>query len=178
MKKFFKIIGIILLLLIVFVLVAGLFIKKDYHLERSIVINAPKEKIWENVHTLANINKWNPWLKKDPNTKGSYEGQDGTVGAVYRWESKEVGTGSQTLTKLDAPSRTESHLHFIKPFEGEAEVFMDLKEEGNGTKVNWGFDTHYSYPKNVMLLFVNMDKVMGESYDDGLNQLKALSEAN
>lgn len=178
MKKFFKIIGFILLLLIVFVLVAGIFVRKDYHLERSITINAPKEKVWTEVSTLANINKWNPWLKQDPTTKGTYEGEDGRVGATYRWDSEKIGKGSQTLTKLDAPGHTESHMHFIKPFEGVADAFMDLKEEGSGTKVTWGFDTHYAYPKNVMLLFVNMDKMMGESYDDGLGQLKTLSEAN
>ena len=178
MKKFFKIIGIILLLLIVFVLVAGIFVRKDYHIERSITINAPKEKVWTQVNTLSGINKWNPWSAKDPNIKGSYEGQDGTVGAVYTWESKEVGTGSQTITKLEAPSRVESHLHFIKPFSGEAEVFMNLQEEGSGTKATWGFDTHYGYPKNVMLLFMNMDKIMGEAYDDGLGKLKTLSESN
>jgi hypothetical protein len=138
MKKFFKIIGFIVLLVIVFVAVAGIFIKKDYHLERSIVINAPKEKVWGNVNTLANINKWNPWLKQDPATKGTYEGEDGRVGATYTWDSEKIGKGSQTLTKLDAPGHTESHMHFIKPFEGMLMRLWTSKKRAAAPKLPGG----------------------------------------
>jgi carbon monoxide dehydrogenase subunit G len=178
MKKFLKIVGIIIAVIIVLVLVTGLFAKKDYNIERSITINAPKEKVWDHVSTLANTTKWSPWLKQDPNTKLSYQGQDGTVGSVFKWESEKVGTGNQTFTKLEAPNRTESHIQFIKPFTGEADVFMQLQEEGAATKATWGFSTHYGYPMNVMPLLFNMTKMMEESYDDGLKQLKALSESN
>lgn len=178
MKKFLKIVGFIILLVIVFVLVAGLFVPKKYNLEKEITINAPREKVWPQVSSLANTHKWNPWSEQDPNIQVSFEGQDGTVGSVYKWQSKEVGSGNQTITKLEQPGRVESHIHFIKPFEGEADVFIDLKEEGSGTKVTWGFTTQYKYPMNVMLLFVNMDKVMGEAYGKGLANLKRISESN
>ena len=178
MKKFFKIVGIIILVLIVVVLVAGLIAPKKYHLEREITINAPREKVWPQVSSLPNTHKWNPWVEQDPNIKVSFEGQEGTVGSGYKWESEKVGTGHQTITKLEQPGRVESHIHFIKPFEGEADVFIDLKEAGNATKVTWGFSTEYSYPMNAMLLVMNMDKMMGEAYDKGLANLKRISESN
>jgi hypothetical protein len=178
MKKFFKIVGIVILVLIVVVLVAGLIAPKKYHLEREISINAPREKIWPQVSSLPNTHKWNPWSEQDPNIKVSFEGQEGAVGSVYKWESKEVGTGNQTITKLDQPGRVESRIHFIKPFEGEADVFIDLQETGNATKVTWGFNTEYAYPMNAMLLVMNMDKMMGDAYDKGLANLKRISESN
>ena len=179
MKKFFKIIGIILLLAIIFVLVAGLFVSKTYHFETAITINAPKEKVWDHVNTLNRFQQWNPFLEKDPNCKVSYEGQEGAIGSVYSWKgNKEVGSGSQTLTKLEAPNRVETHLHFIEPFSGEADAYVNLADEGSGTKVTWGFDTKYPYPMNVMQLFVIMDDMMGKDFNHGLAKLKTISEAN
>jgi hypothetical protein len=179
MKKFFKIIGIIILLIIVFILVAGIFVPKTYHLEKDITINAPREKVWSYTSTLQNLHKWNPWKDADPNMQISYEGQDGTVGAVYKWKgNKDVGSGSQTITKLETLNRTETHVHFIEPFEGEADAFIGLSNAGSDTKVTWGFNSEYAYPMNVMLLFVNMDKMMGESYNKGLGKLKTLCESN
>ena len=86
MKKFLKIIGIILLLAIAFVLIAGIFVTKKFHLEKDITINAPQEKVWGNVNSLQAMEKWSPWTDIDPAMKVSHEGQPGTVGSVYRWE--------------------------------------------------------------------------------------------
>jgi Polyketide cyclase / dehydrase and lipid transport len=179
MKKFFKIIGIILLLAIIFVLVAGLLISKDYHFERDITINAPKEKVWSHVNSLGALTKWSPWLDKDPAVQTNIEGQDGAIGSVFKWKgNKDVGEGTQTLTKLEAPNRVDTHLHFIEPFDGQADAHIDLADAGTGTKVTWGFDMKYTYPMNVMKLFMNMDDLMGKDYSNGLNKLKSLSEAN
>jgi len=180
MKKALKIIGILLLLFIVFVLIAGLFMSTSYHFQKEIVINAPKEKVWNLVNNFHGHDKWSPWKDGDPDIQVSYEGQDGTEGAVYKWKgNKEVGSGEQTITKLEPMSRVNTHIHFIEPFAGEADAFIMLDDAGNSnTKVTWGFDTHYAYPKNTMLLFVNMDKMMGEQYNKGLNRLKNIAESN
>jgi len=179
MKKILKIVGIVLLVLAVLVLIAGLFAPKTYHLEKDITINAPREKVWAHVNSLPEMDKWSPWKDADPNVQISYEGQQGTVGSVYKWKgNKDVGSGSQTLTKIEQPTEVMSHLHFIKPFEGEADAFIHLADASNGTKVTWGFDTKYSYPMNTMLLFVNMDEMMGTQYNKGLSRLKSLCESN
>ncbi|MFT3701959.1 MAG: SRPBCC family protein [Agriterribacter sp.] len=179
MKKILKIIGFIILAVILFVVIAGLFISKDYHFERDITINAPREKVWSNVNTLHGMHKWNPFIEADPNIQITYGGQDGTPGATYAWKgNKDVGSGVQTISKVEAPSKIDTHLHFIEPFESDADAFLNLADVSGATKVTWGFDMKYSYPMNVMKLFVNMDEMMGKSYNSGLTKLKALSEAN
>lgn len=178
MKKFFKIVGIILLSLIVLVLIAGLIAPKKFQIERSLTINAPREKVWLHINTLEACHQWSPWIEGDPTVAVTYGGQSGTVGSTYTWNSKKVGAGTQTITKLDQGRRVESHLHFVEPFEGDADTFLDLQDEGGNTKVTWGFDTEYAYPKNVLLLIMPMKKMMGETFDKGLLNLKKLSEAN
>jgi hypothetical protein len=178
MKKALKIIGSIVLLLVAFVLIAGLFVAKDYHFETSVAINAPKEKVWQYAGSLHGMEKWSPFIESDPDIQVSFEGQDSAVGAIYTWKgNKEVGSGSQTISKIDPLNRMDTHLHFIEPFEGEADAYLKLSGEGNATNVAWGFNTRYKYPMNVMLLFINMDKMMGESFNKGLAKLKQLSEA-
>jgi len=177
MKKLLKIIGLLLLLVIAFVLIGGLFIKKDYHIEREIIINAPKEKVWSHVKSLQAFAKWNPFLEKDPNVKVNFTGQEGAIGSVYEWDgNSDVGKGSQTITVADSSTSSfKSHLHFIKPFEGDAEGYVKLADAGSNTKVSWGFDSKYKYPMNVMTLF--MDGMMKEVFDKGLGNLKKIAEA-
>src|SRR5262249_29447829 len=141
------------------------------------VVNAPVDSVWNHVNSLQNLSQWSPWTDGDPNIKISYEGKEGAIGSVYRWEgNKAVGSGNQTITKTESPQRLETHLNFIEPFSGQAEAFINLAPVENGTKASWGFDTHYSYPKNILFLFVNMDNIMGEKYNTGLNRLKQLCE--
>jgi uncharacterized protein YndB with AHSA1/START domain len=177
MKKLLKVIGVIVLLVVAFVLIAGLFAKKEYHFEKDIIINAPREKVWDHVNTLRTIDQWNPFKEKDPNIQTTYTGEDGAIGSSYAWKgNKDVGEGTQTITKIDKPGNVTTHLHFIKPFDGQAEAFINLADAGNGTKVTWGFDTKYPYPMNTMMLFMNMDDMMGKEYSAGLAKLKALCE--
>jgi len=179
MKKFLKVIGIILLLIIAFVLIAGIFVSKTYHIEKDITINASRDTVWNNLSSLRAMMKWSPWTDADPNVQVTYEGQEGAVGSLYRWKgNKQVGSGNQTITKIDKPSRIETHLNFIEPFSGEADAYLNLGDAGNGTKVTWGFDTKYPYPMNVMTLFINMDEMMGKQYNTGLERLKKLSESH
>ncbi|WP_276481612.1 SRPBCC family protein [Paraflavitalea pollutisoli] len=176
MKKFFKIAGIILLSLIVLVLIAGLMLPKKVALEKSITINATGEQVWQHVNNLEACHKWSPFVEEDPNTVVSYSGQSGTVGSSYAWKSEKVGEGTQTITKLEPGQRVDSHLHFIKPFEGEADTYIKLTPAGNATNVTWGFESEYKYPMNVMGNL--MKGSLGDMFQNGLNNLKEQSESN
>jgi hypothetical protein len=179
MKKILKIIGVILLLVIAFVLIAGWILPKTYRVERDITINATREKVWDNVSTLHGLHSWSPWIEADPSVKITYEGQDGTVGAAYKWEgNSDVGMGVQTIAKAEKPNSFATHIHFIKPFDGEADSYINLSDAGSSTKVTWSLDGKYTYPMNTMQLFLDMDKTIGDKYNAGLSKLKTLCESN
>ena len=42
------------------------------------------------------------------------------------------------------------------------------------TRVTWGFDGAMKYPMNLMLLFMDFDKMIGDDLDTGLTRLKEL----
>jgi len=177
MKTVLKVIGLLLLGIIAFILIAGIFIDKDYHFERSVTIDAPREIVWNNVSSLSALNSWSPWMERDPQMEHSISGTDGTVGATHSWKgNKDVGSGSQTILELVPQEKVRTGLKFMEPMESEAFAFLNLSDEGNGTKVTWGFDSEYTYPFNTLCLFVDMDKYMDADYSAGLAKLKALSE--
>jgi ABC-type antimicrobial peptide transport system permease subunit len=179
MKKFFKVLGIIIGLALVFILAAGLLMPREYHFERSITINAPKDVIWKNISMFSNFQKWDPWLVHDPKMKRTITGTDGTPGAVYSWEGNDdVGSGSQTYKSLQPMERVDIDLHFLKPFENRAAVFYLLQNEGNSVKVVWGFDTRFPYPMNALTMFMNMDENLDKDFSTGLANLKKLCESS
>lgn len=171
MKKFLKILLAIVAILIIVMLLMG----KAYHFEKSIVINAPAEKVYAQINSTKAINQWNPWMKLDPNLKLTYSGNSGQIGDKYCWEGNdEVGSGCQEITALVLNQKQSTKMIFYKPFESDATSNIILTPEGNSTKVTWDMDCELDYPMNLMKLF--MDGQMDKSYGDGLTALKAISE--
>jgi hypothetical protein len=169
----YVILGIILL-----VLLAGLLVSRDANYEKSVEINANIKTVWEHVSTLSAMEKWSPWSSKDPDMKRSLTVTDGTPGAKQSWESKmkNVGEGSQTITRVAEPTLLETRLEFIKPFKSIATAYVRLSQQGSKTGVTWGFKSKMPYPMNLMKLFMNFEKAMDKDFGEGLGKLKALCE--
>jgi uncharacterized protein YndB with AHSA1/START domain len=166
--------GIIALLLIV-----ALFVKKDYSVEREIVINRPKAQVFEYIKYVKNQDKFSKWNMIDPNMRKTYKGTDGTVGFVYSWDSdnKEAGKGEQEIVKMTDGERVDYALHFIKPFEGKANSYITTEAVTEGaTKVKWGLSSKMPYPMNLVRLFMNIEDMLGKDIDTGLTNLKVLLE--
>lgn len=164
--------------LIALLLITAIFVKKDYSVERQIIVNRPKQEVFNYVKYLDNQNHFNKWSMADPAMKKGLVGTDGTVGCKSTWESDEVGKGEQTIVKINEGQRVDFDLHFIKPFEGKADSFISTEEAAaNETKVKWGFKSAMPYPFNVMRLFVNIEKIMGDDINTGLHTLKSNLES-
>ncbi len=176
--KFLKTIGIVVISIIALLLIVALFVSNDFNYEKSITINTPIEKVWEHTNKLSAMDVWTPWLDYDPNMKIEITGTDGTIGAMSTWKSdnENVGSGSQTITKIEAPTLLATKLKFAEPFESEADGYLKLKEEGNNTLVTWGFKSKMPYPFNLMKLTMNMEEAVGKDFGLGLNKLKKLCE--
>ncbi len=173
-KILLAIVGIVALLLIV-----ALFVKKEYSVEREITINKPKQEVFDYVKLLKNQNNFSVWAQRDPNMKKDYKGNDGTVGFVSAWDSedKHVGKGEQEIKNMKDGERLDFELRFMKPFEATDNAYMTTESAGeNQTKVKWGFNGKMPYPMNLMLLFMNMDKMLGKDLEDGLTNLKTVLE--
>lgn len=168
------ILGGILLLIILLILIAP----KNYDVNRSIVINRTRAEVFNYLKMVKNQDEWSPWKKKDPNMKQEFVGEDGTIGFVSKWEgNKDIGVGEQEIKRIVENERLETELRFYKPWKSQSDAYMAVADEGSGTKVTWGFSGKHKVPVNVMMMFMNMDKMVGKDFDEGLTELKKLMES-
>ncbi|MCA0153687.1 SRPBCC family protein [Winogradskyella vincentii] len=165
------IIGIIVLL--------ALIAPKKYNVSRSVQVNKPLEEVFNYIKYVKKQNDWSPWKKKDPNMKQEFEGTDGEVGFISRWEgNKEVGTGEQEITRVVENETLESQLRFFKPWKSQSDAYITVDAiDATTTKVTWGFSGVNKPPTNIFFLFFNMDKTVGKDFEDGLSQLKTILES-
>lgn len=167
-----KIVFILLGVLVVGI-VAMVSIKKEIVVTRSITIQAPSEKISYQVRNFKEFVKWSPWAKLDPEMKKEFFGEDGTVGAKYTWTgNEEVGTGSQELVEVSKET-VKTKLIFTAPWESESDIFFNFSEKDQVTEVTWGYIGEMPF---MMTLFVDMDAMLGEKYEEGLKSLKKICE--
>src|SRR6476661_7425857 len=134
--KILKKILLVVAILIAIPLIVALFVKKDYAVQREVTINQPKEQVFNYVKYIKNQEHYNKWTMQDPQAKKEYRGTDGTVGFVSSWDSKEVGKGEQVIKNINEGERIDLGLHFIKPFEGEANAWLITEQVSDkGTKL-------------------------------------------
>jgi uncharacterized protein YndB with AHSA1/START domain len=173
--KILKIIVVVVVILIAIPLITALFVKKDYAVEREIVINRPKDVVFDYIKLLKNQDYFSKWAMMDPKMKKTYTGTDGTVGFISAWDSdqKDVGKGEQEIKEITPGARIDFELRFIEPFESKDQAHMITEAVSDSvTRVKWGFDGHMNYPMNIMLLCMDFDEMLGGDLQTGLQNLK------
>lgn len=146
-----------------------------FRVERSRVISAPPERVYGLIHDLRQFNTWNPYERKDPAAKGEYSANTIGPGARYAWQGDKVGTGSMEIVDATAPARVAMKLDFVAPFESHNQVEFTLQPEGAGTtRVTWAMHGPVPYLAKIAHLVFNMDRMVGQDFEDGLGNLQAV----
>jgi len=172
MKKVLKIIGLSLAGIIAVVLIVGLLLPKSMHIERSILVDAPSDVVYPHVSSLRSMHAWSPWVDYDPEMNIAFEGDDGAVGSVYRWEgTDQVGKGYQTITSR-TPESIEMDLIFIEPWQSNAKTYILLDTEQGKSKITWGYKEKTPLPANVMMKVMGVKPMLEKEFDKGLAKLK------
>ena len=164
--------------IIILLLFIALFTSKTYSLKREIQIGKPLQEVFNFLRYLRNQEHFSKWVMMDPNMKKDFRGTDGSVGFVYAWDgNKQAGKGEQELKGIMDGERIDVEVRFIKPFEGIAATPFTTKSiSPNETLVSWGMTSTLKYPMNLMLLFMNMDKLLGKDLETSLLTLKKVLE--
>lgn len=166
-KAFFAIV-----ILIVVALGIGFLLPSAYKVERSIVIQAPVELIFEQVNDLKKNEAWSPW--KDPTMKITYSENTVGMGAVSNWESKDMGNGSQTIEESVPNTSIRTYLDFKEM--GHAYAHWSFVQEGEGVKVTQGMTGDQGMNPVKRYFGLMIDKMIGPQFEKGLASLKQVSE--
>jgi len=170
---FYLIIG-----LITFFAFLHAWVKKDYDISRTVVINKPREEVFTFVRQLKNQPLWNPWFQRDPEAIMKYKGNDGKVGASFYWKGNaKVGEGIQRITKAKQGRVYETSILFVKPVKVHTLTYIGVKElDDEKTKMVWGTKGHLAFPLTIISIFYSPEKALGENFDKGLKELKQIME--
>ncbi|MEO5890732.1 MAG: SRPBCC family protein [Ferruginibacter sp.] len=174
--KILKKIGLAILIIIAIPLTIALFVKKEYNVEREVVINKPGKEVFDYVKHLKNQDNYSKWVMMDPNMKKDFRGTDGTVGFVYAWDgNKDAGKGEQEIKNINEGVSMDVEVRFEKPMEGTARTPIITEAlSANQTKVKWSMQGKNKYPLNFMNLFI--DKILGKDLETSLTTLKGILE--
>lgn len=145
--------------------------------ERSATMAAPLSAVFAVVNDFSRWNDWSPWAKLDPEMKTSLEGPTTGVGAVYKWSgNNEVGEGRTSLVESVPDQKVGMKLAFVRPFPGESDVQFTFTPEGDGTKVTWAMQSPQPFMAKLVGLFIDCEKMCGDSFLEGLANLKKVVE--
>jgi hypothetical protein len=150
----------------------------QFRVARSTIISAAPATVFAQVNDFHNWEAWNPWGKIDPTMKQAYEGAAAGTGAIYRWAgNKEVGEGRMTITESRPNELVRIKLDFVKPFAATNAAEFTFRPEGNQTAATWTMTGKNNFIAKAAHLFMNIDKMIGDQFERGLADLKAVSEA-
>ena len=141
-----------------------------FDVKKSVVIDAPKEKVHAVVRNFRDWIPWSPWLIAEPDCQVNYAAD----GNSYDWEGKIVGSGGMVISGEDAPHWIDYELNFLKPFKSHSKTQFQFEDQGAGTKTTWTMEGSLPFflfwMKPMMSTFVGMD------YERGLGMLKEYVE--
>ena len=130
---------------------------------------------------MNDLHKWqefSPWAKRDPNAVTTFEGPSAGTGAVFSWAgNSEVGEGRMTIVESRPNDLVRFRLDFVKPFAGTNEVEFRFTPQGDQTLVVWTMTGENDFVGKAIGLVLDMDAMIGGDFEQGLADLKTLSEA-
>lgn len=148
-----------------------------FRVERRILISAPPEKIYPYIADFHNWTQWSPYEKLDANLQRSYGGAASGVGATYAYEgNNKVGAGRMEIVEAQVPTRVLTRLEFLKPMAATNTAEFSFLPTGNGTEVTWAMFGNSPFMAKLMGTVFNIDKLVGSQFEEGLANLKAVSE--
>ena len=163
--------GIIALLLFI-----ALFIKKEHYVKREIIINAPRQKVFEYIRLLKNQDEFNDHAKAGADRKTAFKGTDGTVGYIYSWSGdKKAGEGEKEIKNIIEGQRIETEIRFVKPMRTSSIVIMETASlSDDQTQVSWSNAGTLKYPVNIFVPI--LEKKLPKAMDSSLSNLKNILE--
>ena len=145
-----------------------------FHVERSILVSAPADKVFDTASDFSTWTTWSPWLGADKKAKVEVSDNPNSVGSNYHWTGEVVGEGIMEHKSLDKPTKIDDEITFLKPWKSTSDVGFRLEPLGDQTKISWYMDG--SLPWFMFWMKSMMETFIGMDYERGLKMMKELIE--
>ena len=148
-----------------------------FRIQRSLAIQAPPEKIFPLINDFHNWPQWAPRDREDSTMKRTFSGPENGVGAMSDWSGTgQTGAGRMTITESIPSKSVTVEVDWRRPFAARNINQFTLEPDGTATTVTWTMQGPNLFMMKLMSLFTNMDRMMGEHFESGLQNLKQAAE--
>lgn len=166
----------VLVILIAILLIIALFAKKKYTITREVTINNSVPQVYDYLRFHSNQKHYNHWLLLDPKTKIEIKGaEDGEPGSILFFDSKskKTGAGEWENIRFVENERIDLELRFLHPYQFTATGTLSFKPiNEHETLLTWEYHSGMDWPINIVLLFMNMDKIIGGDIEKTMANIK------
>ena len=150
----------------------------EFKYERSMEISAAPDVVFPLINDLRQWQYWSPWEKLDTKMQKKLEGPEVGPGSSFTWDgNSDVGAGKSTIVDSKANESVSMKLEMFKPMAGTNQVMFKLAPTATGTKVSWIMEGNNNFIGKAFSLFINCDKMCGDSFMEGLGNLNKLALA-
>jgi hypothetical protein len=161
--------GILLLVLVLMVFVSTR--PAAFRVERSKVVGGTPHQVFAVVNNFRHWRRWSPF-ERDPNMKVTLEGPETGPGSSHAWDGNgKVGSGKMTITESKPGEFVAMQLQFTRPFKCDNRVRFTMTPVQGGTRVAWIMEGESNFMMKAFSLFMNMDKMVGKDFNEGLINL-------
>jgi hypothetical protein len=151
---------------------------ENFRIERSAEVRAPADVIFALINDFREWPRWSPYEKLDPNMKKTFEGPATGPGSVYIWSgNNKAGEGRATILESKPGELVSIKLDFVRPFAATCYANFALTPSQAGTRVTWSMDGKNNFMAKAFSLVMNMDKMVGKDFEEGLANLNTAAQA-
>ena len=173
--KILKWILIVVLALLAVLVIGGYLLSPKFTVTRSVVVNAPADKVYALVANPRGWKQWSVWNQRDPAMQIEYSGPESGTGAKWSWKSKTQGDGTMTFTATEPARKVAFDLYF-PDFGTTSQGELSFVPEGNSTRVTWTMNGDMGKNPVFRWIALGADSMVGKDFETGLANLKAVAE--
>ncbi len=152
-----KIIKYLFFLLLIAIIAGAIYIATqdgEYHVEETIIVNAPVPVVFNEVNNYYNWESWGPWRKESDDIIVKYHPEIRGEGGGFSWKSDELGEGNITSVKVLIDNLIEQKvIHNPSLAESESDMYWRFEEVEEGTRVTLGMSGSQSFREKLAFAF-------------------------
>jgi len=157
------------------IVATGFFLPSRFEIARTVVINAPAEKIYDLIAEPRLWKEWCAWGRRDPGMDVTYSGPPFGQGAKWSWASKSEGSGLMEFTSVE-PNKRVVYSLYLPYFNLRSTGAFAIEGAQAGNRVTWTNMGDVGTNPLKHYLAWKMDMLLGPEFEGGLANLKALAE--
>ena len=173
--RLFKGFFIVLAGLFIFITILSLFIPSKLMVTRAVVINAPADKVFNEISNLQNWKHWQPVFINDSAKITFNTGADG-ISNYAEWDSK----GRKNVVEITGKKNNFLSASLKRAGENEVQNTISILplQDSNRVQVEWNVLIKLKWYPWEKFYGIFIEKITGQGYEDALNSLKTYVENN